>query len=315
MDRMTLSELIRVARGEEPAEIVLKGGKVADLAGMKFVETDVAIHKGIIVGMGDYSGIEEVDTSGKIITPGFMDAHVHVESSMVSPAEFAKAVVPLGTVAIVADPHEITNVCGLNGIRYILASNRELPLDINVMLPSCVPATHLETSGADIEAEDLLSMKNEKGVLGLAEMMNYPGVLFRDEGVLAKLIDFYDRPIDGHAPMLSGKDLNAYRLAGPSSEHESTTANEALEKLQAGMHIFVREGSVTRDLSELLPGINQLNFRFFSFATDDREPVDLVEEGHINFLLKKAVSQGLDPIIALSMASYNTANHYGMARR
>ncbi|MCL5036998.1 MAG: adenine deaminase [Chloroflexi bacterium] len=315
MDEKTLAELIRVAKGDEPAEIVLKGGKVADLAGMRFVEGDVAIHRGLIMGIGDYKGIEEVDVSGKVITPGFMDSHVHIESSMVSPIQFAKAVVPLGTTTVVADPHEITNVCGLNGFRYMLSAGGAVPLDINLMVPSCVPATHMETSGADLEASDLLSVKNDKGVLGLAEMMNYPGVLFQDPGVLNKLLDFYDRPIDGHAPMLSGNDLNAYRLAGPSSEHESTTAEEALAKLKAGMQIFVREGSVTRDLESLLPAINLLNFRFFSFATDDREPVDLIEEGHINFLLRKAVRLGLDPIVAISMACYNSIPHYRFIRR
>jgi len=309
-----LRDFISAAKGEIEVDLLLKGGQIVNPRTQEIYPADVAIFDDTIVGCGDYKAKQVVDVSGKIICPGFIDAHVHVESSMVSPAFFAQTVLPLGTTSVIADPHEITNVCGLDGIRYVLQANSATPLTIYVMLPSCVPATPLETSGAELNAKDLLSLKYEPFVLGLAEMMNFPGVLFKVPEVLEKLVDFSDKIIDGHAPLLSGKELCAYIGAGISSDHECTNLDEAQEKLRDGMQIAVREGSVTRDLADLIPLVNLKNYPGFSLATDDREPVDLVNEGHINFLLKKAVSLGMDPITAVTMATYNTARHYGLKK-
>jgi len=312
MDKLT--DFISAAKGELEVDLLLKGGRIVNTRTMEIYPADVAVYDDTIVGFGDYNAKKVVDVAGKIIVPGFIDAHVHVESSMVAPASFAQTVLPLGTTSVIADPHEISNVCGLDGARYVLQANSATPLNIYVMLPSCVPATPLETSGADLSAKDLMTLKYEPFVLGLAEMMNFPGVLFKVPAVLEKIVDFSDKMIDGHAPLLTGKDLSAYIGAGISSDHECTNLDEAREKLRQGMQIAVREGSVTRDLADLIPLVDQSNYPGFSLATDDREPVDLINEGHINFLLKKAVSLGLDPVVAVTMATYNTAKHYGLKK-
>lgn len=312
MDKLT--DFISAAKGELEVDLLLKGGRIVNTRTMEIYPADVAVYDDTIVGFGDYKAKKVVDVAGKIIVPGFIDAHVHVESSMVAPASFAQTVLPLGTTSVIADPHEISNVCGLDGARYVLQANSATPLNIYVMLPSCVPATPLETSGADLSAKDLMTLKYEPFVLGLAEMMNFPGVLFKVPAVLEKIVDFSDKMIDGHAPLLTGKDLSAYIGAGISSDHECTNLDEAREKLRQGMQIAVREGSVTRDLADLIPLIDQSNYPGFSLATDDREPVDLINEGHINFLLKKAVSLGIDPVVAITMATYNTAKHYGLKK-
>ncbi|MFN2166133.1 MAG: adenine deaminase, partial [Anaerolineae bacterium] len=263
-----------------------------------------------VVGFGDYPARQVVDLGGKYLCPGFIDAHVHLESSMVQPAEFARAVVPHGTTAVVCDPHEIANVLGLAGVRYILDASEGLPLSVYVMAPSCVPATHMETAGAELSAADLETLWSHERVIGLAEMMNFPGVLFRAPDVLAKLRSAGDRPIDGHAPGLSGLDLNAYVAAGIRSDHECTTLDEAREKLRRGMHILIREGTTARNLHPLLPLVTPANARLCSFCTDDRHPDTLLSEGHIDDVVRQAIAWGLEPVTAIQMASLNTAEYF-----
>jgi adenine deaminase len=309
---MTENTLIAVARGEEPADLWLKNAQVVNVLSAEIHPADVAICGGRVVGFGQYEAGQTIDLEGRYLCPGFIDGHVHLESSMVQPSEFARAVVPHGTTAVVADPHEIANVLGLDGVRYILEASEGLPLTVYVMLPSCVPATQMETAGAELSAADLATLLDHPRVLGLAEMMNFPGVLFRVPEVLEKIGMAGQRPVDGHAPGLSGKDLNAYVAAGVRSDHECTTLDEAREKLRRGMHIFIREGTTARNLHDLLPLVTPANARRCSFVTDDRHPEDLLSEGHIDDLVRKAVAQGLDPVIAVQMASINTAEYFGL---
>lgn len=313
---MMLEDVIAVARGERPADLVLRGGRVVNTLAGEIVDADVAIYHGRVVGLAtageDYAAAEVVDLDGAYVCPGFIDAHVHLESSMVHPAEFARAVVPLGTTTVVADPHEIANVFGLYGIRYVMESSRGLPLDVYIMAPSCVPATQMETSGAALFASDLALLLNDERVLGIAEMMNYPGVLFRDPEVMDKIVVAGDRPIDGHAPLLSGKDLNAYVVAGIGSDHECTNVDEAREKLRLGMRIFIREGTTARDLTPLLPLVTPLNARRCAFCNDDRHPADLLNEGHIDFIVRKAIKLGCPPLTAIQMATINPAEYFGL---
>jgi adenine deaminase len=304
---MTLETLIAVARGEEPADLLLKNAQLVNVLSGEIHPADIAIYDGQVVGWGEYQARQVVDLGGKFVCPGFIDAHVHLESSMVQPAEFARAVVPHGTTAVVCDPHEIANVLGLAGVRYILDASAGLPLYVYVMAPSCVPATHMETAGAELTAADIEAILAHDRVLGLAEMMNYPGVLFRVPAVLAKIKIAGDRPVDGHAPGLSGLDLNAYIAAGIRSDHECTTADEAREKLRRGMHIFIREGTTARNLHPLLPLVTPANARLCHFCTDDRHPDTLLREGHVDDLVRKAIAWGLDPLTAMQMASINTA--------
>lgn len=312
----TLEETIAVARGKKKADLVLRNARVVCVHSGEIESADVAIHGRLIVGLGSYEGSEIIDLDGKILCPGFTDSHVHLESSMVDPVEFARVVVPRGTTTVIADPHEIANVKGMDGINYILAANDLVPLDIFLMAPSCVPATHLETSGAQLPAGDLEPVLADERVLGLAELMNFPGVLIRAPDVLEKIrISSKKERIDGHCPGLTGKDLNAYLVAGALSDHECTKMEEAQEKLRRGMYIMIREGSVTRDLEALLPLVNWKNYRRCLLVTDDREPLDLLEEGHINFLLKKAIAGGLDPVQAIAMATLNPAEYFGLKRR
>lgn len=315
---MNLKETIEAARGLHPVDIVLRGGKLVNVLSAEIYETDVAIHQGIIVGLGDgYKGREEVDCRGKWIAPGFIDAHMHVESTLVTVPEFARAALPRGTVGAVFDPHEIANVHGVEGIRYILDSRKGVPLNVFIMLSSCVPATHMETAGATLEAADLAPLFDEEGVLGLAEMMNYPGVVFGDPGVLAKL-EAARRDgvvVDGHAPGLRGRDLNAYIATGVGSDHECTNADEAREKLRKGMRILVREASTAKNLEALLPIITPENARRCCFATDDRHPADLLTDGHLDNAVRKAIGLGLAPITAYQMASINTAEWFRLDRR
>jgi adenine deaminase len=307
-----LTARIKAAKGEAPPDLILKNGLVADLFSGEFVRTDVAIFDGIIVGLGEYDGPHIVDTSKYHVVPGFMDGHFHIESSMLSPRELARAVLPHGTTAIVADPHEITNVLGRRGLRYILEETEGLPLDFYLMAPSCVPATHLETSGACLETEDLADFKNEKRVLGLAEMMNFPGVTFCDPVVLDKLAAYSDRIKDGHAPLLTGKDLNAYISAGIRSDHECTRLEEAREKLRGGMHIMIREGTQAKNLSALLPLVNAMTLRQCSLVTDDLHPHDIMRQGHLDAVMSLAVAQGMDPLWAIAMVTVNTARYFGL---
>lgn len=309
-----LKRRIAAARGVQKADLVLKGGSLVNVFSGEIYRTDIAVIGGKIAGLGSYDGRTVIDVSSKFILPGFIDSHVHIESSMLTPAEFARAALPHGTTAVIADPHEIANVLGKTGIHYMLSASEGLPLDFYFMLPSCVPTTSLETSGARLSAADLLPFLKHKRILGLAEMMNYPGVLRGEPGVLRKLKAFSHTVIDGHAPALSGNDLSAYAGAGISSDHECTTADEAQRKVRLGMTIFMREGSSAKDLGALLPAITQANAQFFTLATDDFQPGDL-KKGSINQLIKKAIGLGLDPITAVRMATLNTARHFGLRHK
>ncbi|UCG93714.1 MAG: adenine deaminase [Candidatus Aerophobus sp.] len=310
---MDIGKMIELARGKKEVDIVLKNARLVNVFSGDIHLTNVAVHEGRVIGMGDYKAKEEIDLEGKYLVPGFFDGHVHLESSMVTPAEFARAVVPSGTTSVIIDPHEIANVMGLDGIRYMLEASRGLPLDVYIMLPSCVPATHLETSGAKLTSYDLSLLLDNKRVLGLAEMMNFPGVISEDREVLDKIRIAQGKRIDGHAPGLKGKDLCAYIGAGIKSDHECITVKEAKEKLRLGMYIMVREGTAARNLKDLLPLINPDNSRKCFFVTDDRHPQDLLEEGHINSIIKKAVKLGFDPIAAIQMATINTAEYFRLA--
>ncbi|MFW6029321.1 MAG: adenine deaminase [Halanaerobiales bacterium] len=304
------SLLLEVTRGDKKADLVLKNAKLIDVFNEKLYKDDLAIYDGIIAGIGDYEGKEVIDLEGKIISPSFIDGHLHLESAMVSVKEFAKKVISLGTTTIVADPHEIANVNGLKGIEFLLNEGKNLPWNFNMMLPSCVPSSKFETNGAILEAKDLEKLKNRENVFGLGEVMDYPGVVNGDKELWEKLDLFSDKFIDGHSPGLKGKKLNAYLQGKIRADHECTTAKEALEKLRKGMYIMIREGSVTRDLKALIPAINENNFNRFLFATDDRHPGDILREGHINFLIKKAIKEGLDPIKAIKLASFNSAQAF-----
>jgi adenine deaminase len=274
------------------------------------MEDHVAISNERIVGFGKYSAHKTIDLEGKYLGPGLIDGHVHIESSLLSVPEYARAVVPLGTTAVIADPHEIANVMGLDGIRYMLDSSRDLPLDVYIMLPSCVPASHLETAGARLTASDLSILIDEERILGVGEMMNFPSVLKGDPGTLEKIEVAGRRVIDGHAPGLTGKPLSSYISAGIRSDHECTTVEEAEEKLRKGMHIMIREASPARNLKTLLPLVNTRNSRRFSFVSDDWHPVDLVDEGHIDNMVRTAVNMGVDPVAAIQMATMNTAEYF-----
>jgi adenine deaminase len=309
-----LIRLINVARGEEPADLVIKGGRIVNVLSGEIYSADIAISGEVIAGVGDYSGPNELDARGKLITPGFIDGHMHIESSMVTVWEFAKTVMPHGTTTIMADPHELANVLGTEGIEYVLKTAKSQPLSVYVMLPSCVPATDLETSGARLKAVDLLPYLNSPWVLGLAEMMNYPGVVYKSEEVLEKLRVVGGKVVDGHAPQLSGKDLNAYIAAGIGNDHECTTVAEAQEKMRLGMSIAVREGSVTRDLLALLPLITPVNAERFYFCTDDRTPADLMTRGHIDSMVRMAIGAGLEPSLAIRLATINAARYFGLQK-
>jgi adenine deaminase len=308
---MNLAKIIKAARGDKKADLLLKNGKIINVFSGEIYPNDVAIYKDMIVGIGEgYSADKEIDISDCYLSPGFIDGHIHLESSMVKISEFAKTVVPLGTTSIIIDPHEIANVLGLEGIRYMLESSKYNPLNIFMMLPSCVPASSLGTSGASISVNDLYPLLDEKWVLGLGEMMNFSGVLNQIPEVLDKIKIFSHKCIDGHAPNLSGKDLCAYISAQIRSDHECTTVKEAQEKLRLGMYIMLREGSVTRNLKDLLPLLNSNNSRRCFFCCDDRHPKDLIEEGHINYLIKTAIKNGIDPITAIRMATLNTTEYF-----
>jgi len=311
-----LTERIRAARGELPADLVFRGGEFFNVFAGTVETADIAVHKGFIIGVGTgYQGLEEIDVSHKTITPGLIDGHLHIESSMMLPSRLAQAVMPHGTTTIIADPHEIANVMGMDGIRLMLEESRDIPLDIFFMAPSCVPATHLETSGAEIKAEDLILLKDEVRVLGLAEMMNFPGVLTCQPGVLEKIKQFADQIIDGHAPGLTGHDLQAYITAGIRSDHETVKLEEGLEKLSLGMMLMIREGSTAKNLDDLLPLVNKRNEHRCCFVSDDLHPLEIAERGHLNHMIVRAISRGLDPLSAVKMASWNPARYFGLKDR
>lgn len=312
---MKLEELknkITIAKGDKKAQLVLKNCKIINVFTNEIIEGDVAIEKDTIVGIGQYDGIEEIDLKGKYLSPGFIDGHVHIESSMVTPAQFAKAIVPRGTTSIIADPHEIANVKGIDGIKYILEDSKNLPLDVFVMLPSCVPATPFENSGAKLEADDLKELIGEERVLGLGELMNYPGVINTDESVLQKIIMAEGKKIDGHGPIISDKELNAYIVAGISTEHECSTLEEMLNRLRLGMYVLIREGSAAKNLKELIKAVSKDNLRRCLFCTDDKHPEEILKDGHIDYNIKLAIESGIDPIDAIKMATLNSAECYGL---
>ncbi len=305
-----VQDKLEKALSKSPADLLVKSASLVNVMSGEIHPANVAVVDGRIVGLGDYEAKEVLDLQGAYLAPSFIDGHIHIESSMLTVTEFARAVVPHGTGAVVADPHEFANVLGLEGIRYVLEERAGLPLDIFVMLPSCVPATDLETSGARLTAWDLHLLIDEPRAVGIGEMMNYPGVLAGEEEILNRMSVGHHKRIDGHAPGLSGKALNAYALAGARSDHESTTLEEAREKLRLGMHVHLREGSAEKNMLDLLPLVNARNSANFSFVTDDRHPASLVREGHIDNNIRLAIKAGLDPVTAFQIATINTAEFY-----
>ena len=303
--------LIDAAMGRIEADLVLKGGIVADVFNGRFIKGDVLIKDGYICGVGKYDCENRVDVSGKYILPGLIDAHLHIESSTVTPPQYARAVVPRGVTTVIADPHEITNVCGEAGLEFMKKSAKGLPLDIKYALPSCVPAAPFEHSGAALTAAD--TQRLAKDYFAIGEMMNYPAVINGDEEVLAKLVD--GMPLDGHAPGLSGNELDAYIDAGIKTDHECGKVSEALEKLGKGMYIALREGTLSKDLRRLLPGVNVYNFRRCMFCTDDRSVAEIIKEGTIDYMIRSAIEFGLDPIMAICMGSVCAAECYGLRDR
>jgi len=313
---MELAQLIKFARGNEPAEILIKNARVVNVYTGEIYPADVALAHSRIVGIGSgYTANTVYDVAGRYVCPGFMDAHVHIESALVPPCEFARAVVARGTTTVIIDPHEIANVLGLDGIRYMFDSAKFNPLSVFVMMPSCVPATDMETPGAYLRWYDITPQLSDHWVLGLGEMMNYPGVIFGDEEVLNKLRGFEDAIRDGHAPGLTGRDLVAYAAAGIGSDHECTTVEEMREKLRLGMFVFIREATNAHNLVSLIPGLTGANSRRVCFCTDDRQPADLLNEGHIDFLIRAAIAEGLDPVMAIRMATLNTAEYFRLYDR
>jgi adenine deaminase len=301
---------LAVARGEKPAEKVFKNAQVVNVLSGEIHPANIAVDGGRVIGFGDYDGNEIIDIGGAFLAPGLIEGHFHVESSMVTIPELVRAVTPHGTAAMVIDPHEYANVLGMDGIRYVLESSKNLPIDFFIMLPSCVPATHLETAGARFTADDLALMIADERVAGVAEMMNYPGVFLGAESELAKINAAKGKVIDGHAPGLRGKNLNAYVLAGVRSDHESTSLEEAHEKLRLGMHLLLREGSTERNLEDIVGLVTPQNSANCSFATDDKLPGDLVSEGHIDHSIRKAIELGVAPVTAIQMGTINTARYY-----
>jgi adenine deaminase len=307
-----LDRIISVARGEEEAEMSLKNARLVNVLSGEIHETDIAVAGNRVVGLGEYVAKEVVDLQGSYICPGFIDGHVHIESSMLRIPEFARVVVPHGTTTVVADPHEIANVLGLDGILYMMESSRGSPLEVFFMLPSCVPSTELETAGSRLMSYDLSPLLREDWVVGVAEMMNYPGVLDRNGDVLARIAIAGGKRVDGHAPRLSGKDLNAYIAAGIASDHESSSLQEAREKLQRGMYVMIREGSVARNMEALLGLVTPENARRCMLVSDDNDPAQLLEHGHMDHIVRKAVGLGLDPVLAIQMATINAAEYFGL---
>ncbi|MEE8441751.1 MAG: adenine deaminase [Spirochaetia bacterium] len=314
---MKIRDIVPVALGREPADVLVKNARIVNVFTGGIEEGNIALYRKRIAGVGDYTeGREIIDLDGSFVVPGFIDAHLHIESSMVSPREFAHAVLPKGTTTVIADPHEIANVLGTEGLDYLIRSTEGIPLNVYIALPSAVPATNLETAGARLGPEDMVSFVDHypRRIIALGEVMNFPGVLNIDNELIAKIeiLRHKYKKIDGHAPGLRGKELNAYVSAFIRSDHECTTIAEALEKVSRGMQVFIREGTAAKNLDALIGAVTPENHMFFSFCTDDREPGDIVREGHINYLVKRAVETGMDPIMAVRMATINTARHYNL---
>ncbi|MDE2647313.1 MAG: adenine deaminase [Paracoccaceae bacterium] len=312
----TLRREISCGKGDEVADIVLRGGKIFDLITGELLEGDVAIVGKTIVGTCDhYNANKIIDVSGLTLVPGFIDTHLHIESSMLTPFEFDRCVTPRGVTTAICDPHEIANVIGLDGIKYFQRASEFTLMDIKVQLSSCVPSTDMETSGANITAAELKSVMNHSSGIGLAEFMNYPGVINGDPEVINKLNLFHSKHIDGHAPLLSGTELNAYITAGISTEHEATTASEALEKLKKGMRILIREGSVSKDLDALAEILTERTSPYICLCTDDRNPLDIAEYGHIDYMIRKLISKGISPLAVYRAASISGAEAFGLKDR
>lgn len=318
MTQDSLAQLIEVAAGRQPADLVIKNCQLVDVGLGKVYSSDIAISQGLIVGIGsDYEGKESLDAQGLFALPGLIDAHIHIESSYLSPEEFARLVVPRGTTSVIADPHEIVNVAGLEGLRYMQEAAAQTPLKIEYMVPSCVPATGFENAGANLKASDLEAPLADPQNLGLAELMNAPGVVYTDPEVLAKVLmaKKYDKPIDGHSPGLKGKDLSAYAAAGVMTDHECSSLEEMQDRLARGMYVLLRQGSSCHDLARLLPGVTPYNASRCLLCSDDRHASTMLEIGHLNEHLQMCVAYGLHPITAVQMASLNTAQAYNLRDR
>lgn len=314
-DSRRLTQLIDVARGRVPAELCLRRCRIVNVLTGRVETSDLAVHRGFIAGWGHYEALETIDAENMFLCPGFIDGHIHLESSLLSPMQFCAAAAPWGTTAVVADPHEMANVLGLDGIRYLLEATDGLPMDVYFNLPSCVPASPLETSGAVLRGSDLFPLLRHPKVLGLAEMMNFPGVLASVPEVIDKLLLFEEQCIDGHSPQLSGLDLNAYLAAGISSDHECTSLQEAREKLSKGMVLMIREGSQSKDLARLLPAVDDHTWPQCLLVSDDRHPDDLLREGHMNAIVNHAMALGLEPVRALTLATWTPARHFRLQRQ
>jgi len=311
-----LETRIAQGRGDLPADLVLRGGQVFDLMTGEMLKGDVAICGDTIVGiMGDYEGREVVDVTGLTLVPGFIDTHLHIESSLVTPFEFDRCVTPRGVTTAICDPHEIANVIGVDGVQYFQAASERCLMDIRVQLSSCVPSTHMETAGAELTAQDLAGLRGHPSAIGLAEFMNYPGVIHRDPAAMAKIALFEGGHIDGHCPLLTGKDLNAYISAGIRTEHEATSVTEAREKLRKGMRVLIREGSVSKDLEALAPLLTPLTSPYLCLCTDDRNPLDIGEHGHLDYMIRRLIELGVEPIAAYRAASLSAAEAFGLKDR
>lgn len=307
-------QYVAVAKGEKPAECVIKNAKIVNVFSGEIEEGDIAIENGIIVGIGSYQGKQNIDVKGDYVAPGFIDGHVHIESSMLTPPQFAKIVMPKGTTTIIADPHEIANVVGIQGIYYMLECSENIPLDVYVMVPSCVPATPFETNGAAITIDDILTLKKHPRILGLGEVMDYSGVIEGQPLIHEKIAAMQEKIVDGHCPQVSGKELNAYISPHIVTDHECSTKEEALERIRRGMYVHLREGSSTRNLCDLLGAVTNNNYHRMLFCTDDKHPEDIRKEGHINYNINLATKLGLDPIKAIQMATINIAQCYKLSR-
>lgn len=308
-----LKHIIQSALGSEKADLVLKNGKIIDVLNHRIIEGNVAVKDGIILGIGNYEGFEEIDVKGAYIAPGFVDSHVHIESAMVTPSQYAKAVIPKGVTTIIADPHEIANVKGEEGLAFMIEDSKKTPLEIHFMLPSCVPATPFDHAGCVIDGDKTIELFEKYDFLGLGEMMNYPGVIDCVPDVLKKLES--TEYIDGHAPMIGGNGLNAYACGGIKNDHECSSAQEALEKVSNGFDIFVREGTGAKNLEELMKAVTPYNLRHFAFCTDDKHPAEVIKEGTISHCIDKAIRLGYDPIDAYTMACYNSCVSYNLGRK
>ena len=311
---MNIKKLITAARGGVPVDCLFINARIINVFSGEVIDDSIAVHDGHIVGFGDYPARRTIDLKGRYVAPGLIDAHVHIESSMTSVPEFARAVVPKGTTTVVADPHEIANVMGVEGIRYMLAASENASMNVLFTLPSCVPATSMETAGAVLDAESLRPFLDHERIVGLGEMMNFPGVIGGDADVIQKILNTLARhkPVDGHAPGLTGKALNAYLAAGIASDHECTNVSEAMEKLRRGMHIMIREGTGARNLRDLLPVVNEKTAHQLMWCTDHRHPQDIMDAGHIDFMIRTAIASGIDPVTAIRIGTLNPARYFGL---